>query len=518
MLIVTAIHRKCRCMLNLSSSEGSVDIDSAGDKRTAFWIKLKRGGSSIAAATIIERGGSFLANLMAARIAGPKEFGGFSLAYNTAALVSSYTGGGAYLTTTRFTAEYPGGSPGAGRCLRLLLFTSFVSAAGAAILALVVANPMARYMLDNLYLTTLLRASALVAAALILADALRGVLVGRQQYATLIGFSICLAILSIIVIPLNARFGAVSLTLSSGACLVTATFLGGLYLIRGVSFADRRRPIGVLKPALQEIIEFSAVQVASGAAINLAGYYSFVLLSRCDSTLAEMGFYAVASQLGNLIRILPGIGTQALFPFLVPRDQTPVDAESVLWSNTALNGATTLVLGGFIVFGSAWLIPFVYGQRYAGAVPVAAVSVGSAVLHMFCSPAALRLSVVSVRVNGAINLAWAVVLIALSSLLVPRYEARGLALAYWVSYLFSAIALVVALRLSGALPRGFLRLTLPCLLGAATISLYGWTLAIPEVRSVTRWSVLLLCACIVVAACMYLVAACKRSLTLLGKP
>ena len=65
-----------------------------------------RGTSTLGAAVFVERGASFLANVLAARLAGASVFGAYSLGITTANNISTYAAGGIGTTATRFSGKY----------------------------------------------------------------------------------------------------------------------------------------------------------------------------------------------------------------------------------------------------------------------------------------------------------------------------------------------------------------------------------------------------------------------------
>src|SRR5580693_8781766 len=122
---------------------------------------LFSGSSALGLATLLERGMSFLANIAAARLGGSHVFGAYSVAMTTANNVASYAGAGIGTTANRFSGEYPYGSPAYGGLLRALAVVSLASAALAAGILWLAAQPLAKYLLLNPALAHLLRVAAL---------------------------------------------------------------------------------------------------------------------------------------------------------------------------------------------------------------------------------------------------------------------------------------------------------------------------------------------------------------------
>src|SRR3984957_464847 len=166
--------------MNPTESHRAPSVAEAAPARTvpALGRVLFAGSSALGVATLVERGCGFLANLLAARLAGATVLGIDSIAMTTANNVAAYAGAGIGTTANRFSGEYPYGSPGYAGLLQALSLVSLASAALATNILWFAAAPLATHLLRNPGLAGLLRLAALSAGAIILLECLRGLLLG----------------------------------------------------------------------------------------------------------------------------------------------------------------------------------------------------------------------------------------------------------------------------------------------------------------------------------------------------
>ena len=106
----------------------SIYAEAPAERRSLGRLLLS-GSSALGAATLVERGLGFAANLAAARLGGAHVFGAYSVAMTTANNVASYAGAGIGTTANRFSGEYPYGKPGYASLLSSLAMVSLGSAA-----------------------------------------------------------------------------------------------------------------------------------------------------------------------------------------------------------------------------------------------------------------------------------------------------------------------------------------------------------------------------------------------------
>lgn len=456
-------------MVSSTETIKQIDVEGGAPPLRARSLKrlLAQGGATLGFAVVLERGFGFLANLLAARVAGPHSFGAYSVVLATAGTVANYAGAGIGSTANRFSGQYPFSSKSYGGFLRTIILVSVCSALLAAALMLAGAGPLARVLLRNEGLVGVLRIAALSAGALILFECCRGLLVGQQRFQALILLSIVSGFGMLLVLPLTAHVGAAAMIgghagvafLAIAVCALFSRRLGIVPATRGTEEEHG--------PRLHTILMFGLVQFGAVIGINIASWCIASLVARADASLLQMGIYAVASQFRGLASILPGMLSQVTYPLLTAKSGRQYGgADRVVLVNTYLSTSLTITFVGLTVLFLPWILLHLYGQSYIGAEVPTVLLLATAIIHMGITAPANRLSIVNLRALGVINGLWAIAVVLLGIWLVPVYGATGAAAAFFVGHLFSQLAVLLALKYVGTLPGGLLRLSLTGMLGA----------------------------------------------------
>ncbi len=418
------------------------------------------GTSALAVGISIERGCGFLANVLAARFAGAPAFGAYSLAISTANNISTYAAGGIGATAARFSGKYAYGGLGYATLARALSIVSLVSAGIAAIALWLGAGPIAE-LLHKTTLTGLLRWAAISACGIILLECARGFFVGQRRLAAVVMLSLIVGVGMVSLLPWAARShhptrmivsqGAVTLT-AVAACLLLARPLG---LFAGRS-ATAALPLGQV---LREVWGFGLIQLAGLVGSNLSGWWVIALVARSDTTLVQMSFFAIASQLRNLVGLGPGMLTEGSYAVMAdPTNEHLRTPHHVMALCTFAATSVSLLIAalGMIV------LPYgleLYGHAYKGAAATAAIGLGIAVVHMGNAPAAARLSIVSIRATGVINTVWAIFVAASGTLLLLHGGSAALAMSvFFAAHVLSASLVLIVLARKDHVPAGMISL------------------------------------------------------------
>ena len=443
---------------------------------------LVTGTSALGAGILVERGFGFLANILAARWGGASTFGAYSLAITTANNISTYAAGGIGATAARFSGKYPRGGPGYGTLARVLLIVSTVSASAAAVGLWIGAGPIA-HLLGKGSLTGLLRWSAFSAAGIILLECARGFFVGQRRLRALLLLSVLVGAGMVVLLPSSAaHHSPVRMIVSQGAittgavlvCMLLARPLGlkdgnknsrdsqrsdlasadaQEVGARGLRTLGRRLPVG---PMLREVWTFGMVQLASLVGANLAGWWLASLVARSDTTLVQMGFFSIASQLRNIVGLVPGLLTESSYSVMAERDGGEAATPGrVMAMCTYICSFLSLLLAGAGILVIPWGLTLLYGRTYTGAAVTTAFALAIAVVHMGNSPTAARLTILSIRTTGLINTAWAVSVAVAATvfLLHGGGAAEGMAI-YLAAHALSAALVLLALSRRGNVPEG----------------------------------------------------------------
>ena len=408
---------------------------------------------------MIERGMGFAANILAARLGGASTFGAYSLAISTANQISTYAAGGIGATAVRFSGKYPQGSAHYSSLARALTIVSVASAVLAAAALLGGAGPIA-HLLGKPSLTGLLRWSALSAVGMIVLECARGFFVGQRKLVALVLLSVVVGLGMLVLLPVAAARKApqhmivVQGAVTLGAvclCLALAKPLG----LRG-GVANGSGQSRSLRTMLREVSSFGAVQLVGLLGANAAGWWLTTLVARADTTLVQMGFFAIASQLRNLAGIVPGLLTEGSYAVMAdPEGEAERTPQRVM---AICSFASLLVSLGLASLGMAlapWVLRLLYGAQYQAAELTVATALAIAVVHMGNAPAAARLTIVSIRSSGVINTLWAVfVAVAAASFLVFRGDAARAMLIYFLAHVLSSVLVLITLARRDGLPSG----------------------------------------------------------------
>lgn len=416
---------------------------------------LISGTAALAAGVMLERGAGFLANILAARLGGAPVFGAYSLAISTANNISTYAAGGIGATATRFSGKYPYGSGSYAVLAKVLGVVSLVSALLAGAALWFGAGPIA-HLLGKDSLAGLLRWASISAVGIILLECARGFFVGQRRIAALLLLSVFVGAGMLLFLPWAAAAHAPSRMIGAQGCVAGGAVLLCLLFAGRLRLKDTEVQRYRFAPMLREVWGFGFVQLAGLVGSNLAGWWLTTLIARSDTTLVQMSFFAIASQLRNLAGIAPGLMTEGSYAVMA----SPDDADSrtphrvmALCSFASL--AVALLLGCVGMAIAPWLLHLLYGQTYRAAALTVAMALAVAVVHMGNAPASARLTIVSVRTTGAINTAWAVfVAVSGTALLLHGGSAwQGMAILL-AAHLLSSILVLFALHRRDQLPDG----------------------------------------------------------------
>ena len=417
---------------------------------------LLSGTSALGVGVIAERGCSFLANILAARIGGASNFGIYALAISTANNVSAYAAGGIGSTAIRFSGEHPRGSNGYPTLTRALAIIAVVSAVVATGVLWLGATPIAK-LLEKPSLTGPLRWAALSAAGIVMLECCRGFLVGQRRIQALLLLSGLVGAGYLILLPSMARLGPTQMIASQSAVTlgaVTICLLGYRSLgLAPPAVIASPNPVG---PLLKQIWSFGFVQLAGLMGMNAAGWWLTSLIARSDSTMVQMGFFAVAHQLRNMVALAPSLLTEGGLAVMAGRDgkveKTP---DNVMALCTYASTFMSVVLAGFGMIVSPWALKFLYGSTYAAASLATAIALTTAIVHMGSAPMSARLSIVSIKATGIVNTAWALfVATAATVVLLSRGNAAKGAAVYLAGHLFVALLQIWILARRGCVPGG----------------------------------------------------------------
>lgn len=417
------------------------------------------GTSALGLGVVIERGTGFLANILAARFGGASTFGAYSLAISTANNISTYAAGGIGATAARFSGKYPYGGTHYATFARALSIVSLFSAALAAAALWFGAVPIA-HLLGQQALTGLLRWAAVSASGIILLECARGFFVGQRRLAALVLLSLIVGFGMLLLLPIAAHMHSPIRMIMVQGTITTAAVVVCLLLARPLTLLSPAKTSGKVRlgPMLREIWSFGFIQLAGLVCSNLAGWWLMTLVARADTSLVQMSFFAIASQLRNLAGIAPGLLTEGSYAVMADPDgetaRTP-HRVMALCSYASVSIALLLAAVGIVVM--PWALTALYGHAYQAASVTTAVGLAIAVVHMGNAPAAARLSIVSIRATGVINTIWAIVVASSASVFLfhggTAFQAMSI---YFGAHVLSAALVLLTLKRKDHVPSGMI--------------------------------------------------------------
>ncbi len=437
----------------------------------------------------IERVLSFVSVTLAARIGGPQAFGGYAVTLATAGAIAAYAGAGIGVTAVRFSGDYRPGSAGYRQFVKALGVIAICSALIAALFTFVGAGPIARWLLGNGDLAVVIRVAAISAGAMVLLDCCRGLLLGQQKFYGLLLLSLVSGVGLIVALPLASRIGATAMVTVQGSValltvivfMVASPRLG----IRPTSPAENDAPVPI-----RQVFAFGLVQFSAFAGISIATWCIASFVARADSSLKQMAFYSVANQWRGLAAMAPGLLTQVIYSSLTNKSSEPFGGpDRVLLSTTLITAILVMLCGGLAIVGLPWILPLVYGHRYAGAETAVSLLLATSIIHMSGQPAAQRLSIVRLRAIGIVNLIWSSLLIVFGFALIRGQAATGAAIAFLIAHFASNVLVAAFLYREKTLPSGYFVTIGVATIGALTMAALAYLRAnsSSHVASMTAW-------------------------------
>lgn len=414
------------------------------------------GTSALGVGVIIERAFSFLSNILAARLGGASTFGAYSLAISTANNVSTYAAGGIGSTAIRFSGENARGTPGYPTLAKVLALIAGVSCLMAGLILWLGAEPLSR-LLAKPSIIPVLRWAALSAAGILLLECARGFFVGQRRLKAVVLLSATVGIGMVTVMPLASFFGPVSMIVGQSAVAVGAVVLClALYKPLELLPPDRIDRPAPFRPLLKRVWSYGVMQLAGLVGLNAAGWWLTSLIAKGDVTMVQMGFFAVAHQFRNVVALVPSLLVEGSFAEMAKQDHDVENTpDNVMALCTYVSTLICMLVAGAGIVVVPWMLTAIYGKAYAAASAATAIALATSLAHMGTQAAWQRLSVISIKVAGAINTVWAIfVAIASTTFLLHSSTAAKGAAVYLAAHLLQAVLLVWVLKSKGNMPRG----------------------------------------------------------------
>jgi O-antigen/teichoic acid export membrane protein len=421
-----------------------------------------KGTSVLGVSVALERATAFLANILSARLAGASAFGAYSVGISTANNISVYAAGGIGATATRFSGKYPYESVNYGTFARVLATVSLASAAIAALM-LFAGAPWIASLLHRPDLTILLHWAAISAAGMIVLECARGFFVGQRRLAALVLLSLVVGMGMLALLPLMSRSGHPERMVASQGMIVLAAVLVCVLFAGPLKLLPYKHEVSSIPFArmLREIWGYGMVQLVGLLSANLAGWWVTVLVARGDATLVQMGFFAVASQLRNLVGLVPSLLTEGSFAAMAvpPEDAQTHFQHRVMSICTYVSTFVAFSFASLAIIVEPWALRLMYGSGYGAASLAVAVGMSVAVLQMGNSPTSARLSIVSIRYTAVVNTVWAIFTALIGTMWMLQGGSAWKAMAIFLAaHIVMAVLVLLGLKMHDHVPSGMVHL------------------------------------------------------------
>jgi O-antigen/teichoic acid export membrane protein len=421
-------------------------------------------------AVAVQRLFAFVSTALAARVGGVAILGEYSLALSTAGMVGTFVGTGVGTVALRYVGQFPRTTQAYRKVLGLVALITVAAAAASGLLLLLGSKPLARLALNNAKLSVSLQFAAAALVILVVLEALNGTLVALHDFRSLLWLSVISGVIMVFIVPYSSQFGAKPMLICYAVALGTGIAVA-LFKARTAI-----RPLAwdgspeASAPRAREIILFGNTQQFNTIVIAVASWWVILLVTRQDSTLHQMGYYFVGSQLRQVAGQAPTLASQLVFPTLSRLTSVPKQHDRVLSMATFLCAALSFVPAGVMLIGLPWILRL-YGLAFREALVTGLILIATAVIQLTYFPVANALMMLSLRAAALLNALWSCVLALLAYALVSDHGAVGAALAWLLSQVVSQVVLFTLMVRMGRLPTG--TLTTWCLADLAVLSLTG---------------------------------------------
>ena len=404
--------------------------------------RLARGAFWSVAGAIISRGLGIVASIVVARVLGKAGFGELGIIYSTIMMFQVFAGLSMGSTATKYVAEFRSTNPEkARRILGMAWVVSVVAGAIFAALFFLLAPWLASHTLAAPHLAGPLQIASAIVFISAVNGAQCGVLAGLESFKAIAGVNLVVGILNLPLMVAGVLWAGLD-----GAVWALVVCQAASWVLYHWAIGREARRFGLtldLVGCLQELPvlwKFSLPAVLAGVMVVPVNWVCNALLVNRENGYAEMGVLNAANQWYNALLFVPGILAAPILPVLSERFGAGAKQQSQKVLLLAMAGNAAIVLP-FAVVGSlaSPLIMELYGESFVGGWPVLAVALATAALLSVQFPVG-QLITASGRmwIGFLTNLLWAGVIL-VTTLILVRFGAMGVAWARLVAYACHAI-------------------------------------------------------------------------------
>jgi O-antigen/teichoic acid export membrane protein len=397
---------------------------------------------------------SIPAGVLLARLLGRHDYGELGMIYSSIELFGIFGGFGLGLTATKYIGEFRRRDPErAGRILAMSNLTAYVTGGIFSLILFLFSRQIASGPLAAPHLANPLRISALVLFLTCVDGAQTGALAGFEAFNHLARLQVIKGLLSLPCLIGGFYIGRLSgilwgLALSRLIGLV----LNRVYLNREALKAGVPLMLSGFKSELPILWKFSVPAFFAGVMVAPVNWFCSTLLVHQPNGYREMGAYNAANQWFSMMLFIPTALATGIVPILSDTlgEKDLKRSAKVLNFMLKINAATifpcVLVLSLFAPY-----VMRIYGRDYRDAWPTLIILLMTSGIYAVLTPVGDIIAAAGrMWVGFAMNLAWALVLIVATVLLV-RWGSFGFASARLIAYAAHAtwtfaVAYLVILR------------------------------------------------------------------------
>ena len=389
------------------------------------------------AGTVISRGLTLVAMVLAARILGKAVFGELGMIQSTVGMFGTFAGFGLGVTATKHIAEFRHSDPErAGRILGLSGLTALATGGTMAIGLFAFAPWLAEHTLIAPHLAGALRIGVLILFLNALNGAQTGALAGFEAFKTIAYVNLLGGLLSFPIFLSGVYLGGLT-----GAVWALSINLCFSWLLNHLALRKEARHFNVpftFSNCFQELSilwRFSLPAVLGYAMVGPVNWVCSAMLVNQPEGYGEMGVFNACDQWYTMLMFLPSLLSQVVLPVLSERlgQRDTIKSRKTLVLTIKASALITLPLVLLASIASPYIMGL-YGEGFRRGWPTLVVVLFAAGLQAVITPVGSSIAAAGkVWVSFTWNMGWAITFI-LATVLLIHFGSLGLATAKTLSY------------------------------------------------------------------------------------
>lgn len=381
---------------------------------------------------------TFIAYVAVARLLGKVGYGEFGMILSTVGMLGIFAGMGLSLTATKHVAEFRLKDPArSGRIIGMSSITASISGGITALILLFISPYLATHTINAPHLVSELRIGCGLLFFGAVNGAQLGALSGLEAFQTIAKVNLIRGISNFLAIFVGVYFwalpGAVGATVVSGAISWLAYHIALRIETKSANIPVSFRNIFSELPLLWS---FSVPAFLGSALVGPVLWGARAMLANQVDGYAQLGIFAAAQSVMTAIRNLPTLTSKVSLPILSQHyaDEDKSQYKMILWKLIKLYALGCIIITLPLCLLSR-LIMSIYGKGFdEGAMVLCILTVGTSLWIINTVAGQAITSSGKMWWGFLLNALWAISLLLCSALMVSRFGAVGLALAFMIAY------------------------------------------------------------------------------------